>query len=206
MTAPHDTTLTGGPAPGLPGFLEIPRRALHVIGQAELVLAVAALVVVVVISGAQALLRYAFGTSLWWAQEIAATTIIFSYFLGISYVYKTRQDILVEFVTGAFPIRLQVVVYILVQIATIVFTLWTVVLVVRFAPTAMNMTTPILRLPGILTTLPIGIGSAMIVLTSLYYLALALWALARGTIGHSLHDVESLGLVTAPVTDPEAEL
>lgn len=166
-------------------------------------LAVSALVVVVVLSGAQALLRYAFGASLWWAQEVAETLILLTYFLGVSYVFKARQYIVIEFLTIRFPIRVQAWLYVFAQVAAIAFAVIVVILVAQFAPRAMGMRSPVLGLPGILTFLPIAVGSALMALTSLYYLAFALWALARGRLGVTLAATEAPALVVAPLAKVE---
>ena len=198
-----ETTILAAPEPELPKGLAVCRRFLHRIGQAELTIATLALIVVVVLSFAQAFLRYTFGTSLWWAQEVAESTIVISYFLGVSYVFKTRQYILIEFVSLLLPVRGQLLLYVFAQIVTIVFTVALVVLVFQFAPTLLKMTTPVLRLPGIISALPIGIASALMVLTSLYYLAFALWALFSNALSGSMTETERLGLVTRPLEDLE---
>jgi TRAP-type C4-dicarboxylate transport system permease small subunit len=174
----------------LPPLLAGWRRSLAVIGRAEMALAVAALIVVVVLSAAQAALRYLFGTSLWWAQEIAETVILITYFLGVSHVFKARQYIVIEFLSSRFPVRVQVCLYLFAQIAALTFAVATVVLVIEFTPRALGMQTPVLRLPGVLPFIPIAVGSAMIAWTSLYYLAFTLWALTRGGISGSLAATE----------------
>src|SRR5690606_10649934 len=102
--------------PSLPRGLAVFRQLLAFIGRLELLLAILALVMVVAISAAQAFLRYFFGTSLWWAQEIAETAIMICYFLGISYVFKTRQEIYIEFVSSMLPVRMQLVLYMFEQL------------------------------------------------------------------------------------------
>lgn len=189
VPGPH----SGGPA--LPPWLERTRRVLAVIGGIEMVLAVTALSVVVVLSGAQAILRYTIGASLWWSQEVAQLTILVAYFFGVSYVFKARQYILIEFVSAQFSMRVQLIFYIFAQVMTIVFALTTVVLIWRFAPLLMNMVTPTLRLPDLIRALPLGIASVMLALTSLYYLAFGIWALSRGITGSSLYEVEARALV-----------
>lgn len=184
---------------GLAGF----RRLLRLTGQVELVTAIIALIVVVVLSGAQAFLRYSIGASLWWAQEVAENTIMITYFLGISYVFKTRQYIIVEFVSSALPIRVQLVFYVIAQILAFVFTLAILYLVYLFSPTLLNMTTPVLRLPAIITPGPLIVASAMIALTSVYYLALAIWALWKGPVGHVIEDTELGGIILQPWVEEE---
>ena len=202
----HDTPIAEtntGLTRDLPKGLAVCRRFLHRVGQAELVIAITALLVVVGLSFAQAFLRYTLGTSLWWAQEVAENTIIVSYFLGVSYVFKTRQYILIEFVSLLLPVRGQLLLYVFAQIVTAVFAAIMVVLVFQFAPTLLNMRTPVLALPAIISALPIATASAMMVATSFYYLAFALWALATGTHFGEMTDTERPGLVSRPLENIE---
>jgi TRAP-type C4-dicarboxylate transport system permease small subunit len=182
----------------LPPLLRKWRQVLSVSGQVEFTLAVLALIVGGVLSGALALLRYAFGTSLWWAQEIAESLILLTYFLGVSYVFKARQYIIIEFLSLRFPVRAQACLYAFAQVAAIAFTVVIVILVAQFAPRAMGMRSPVLGLPGNLTFLPIAVGSVMMALTSLYYLAFAVWALAAGRLAGSLAATEAQALVVMP--------
>ena len=184
---------------GLAGF----RRFLAYVGQVEIGLAVFGLVIVVVLSAAQSLLRYAFGTSLWWAGEIATDAVFLCYFLGISYVFKTRQYILIEFVSYQTPVRVQMLFYCIAQVLAVVFAGGTVWLLYLFLPTLLNMRTPVLNMPAFLVPIPLAVGSAMMVLTSLYYLAFAIWALVCGLPGSSVAEIEALALITAPLEDAE---
>ncbi len=187
----------------LPTGLAACRQFLAYLGRAELVLAGIGLAVVVVLSTAQALLRYAFGTSLWWAGEIAQYAVFVSYFLGVSYIFKTRQYILIEFVSYQLPIRVQMVFYCLAQVAAIVFAGGTIWLLFRFLPTLLNMRSPVLSLPAIIAPIPLAFASAAIVLTSLYYLVFGVWALANGVRGKDVAEIEAIALITTPLDDAE---
>ena len=189
--------------PELPAWLETPRRVLAVIGRIEMVLAVIALIFVVTLSGAQAILRYTIDASLWWAQEVAQLTIVIAYFFGVSYVYKARQYILIEFLSMKFPIRVQMLMYLFAQILAILFSGTVVVLIWRFAPALMGMMTPTLRLPDLVRALPLAIASTMIVITSLYYFAFGLWALLTGVDGVTVDEIERRALISSMPDEPE---
>jgi TRAP-type C4-dicarboxylate transport system permease small subunit len=182
----------------LPAGLAVIRRLLAGIGRVELALAIVALVVVVVLSTAQAFLRYTLGTSLWWAQEVAETMIMVSYFFGISYVFKTRQEIYIEFLTSMAPLKLQLVFFLVEQALTLLFALALLWLTYLFSPTLFNMTTPVLKLPAFVGTAPLILATLMMVMTSLYYLAFGLWAFGRSGSGGLLAGVEERGLILRP--------
>ena len=90
----------------LPRELAAFRRFLSYVGKAEIVIAME-LAATVVLSTSQAFLRYTFGTSLWWSGEIVQYAVFSTYFFGISYAFKTRQYILIEFVSAMAPPKLQ---------------------------------------------------------------------------------------------------
>ena len=194
-------TAPGGHDDHLPRGLAVFRQLLRTIGRIELGLAIAALVVVVALSTAQAFLRYGMSASLWWAQEIAENTIMITYFFGVSYVFKTRQYIVIEFVSSIAPIRLQMVFYLIAQVLAFVFAIAVLWLVWLFSPTLMNMTTPVLKLPAVITPGPLIIASAMIALTSVYYLAFGVWALVTGLKGYVIEEIERRGIVLQPWED-----
>src|SRR5690606_41622564 len=128
--------------PSLPRGLAVFRQLLAFIGRLELLLAILALVMVVAISAAQAFLRYFFGTSLWWAQEIAETALMICYFPGISYVFTTRQDIYLQFVSSMLPVRLQLVLNLVEQPLGVASTGSLRELAYLFSPTPFNRQTP----------------------------------------------------------------
>ena len=198
--------MSGGSLPGegpasLPAGLAVFRRLLAWIGRAELMAAIAALVAVVLLSATQAFLRYFVGASLWWAQEIAETLILVCYFFGISYVFKTRQEIVIEFLSAMAPLRLQVLLFVLEQLFVLAFVITVVWLTHRFSPTMFNMQTPVLKLPAAVTFAPLVVASLMMALTALYYLGFGLWALRNGGPATTLAEIEARGLILRPWLD-----
>lgn len=192
-TTKSDHPILGDPA--LPSWLETGRRVLSVFGRIELTLAVIALSAVVIISASQAILRYTIGASLWWAQEVAQLTIVIAYFFGVSYIFKIRQYILIEFLSTMASIRIQLLMYIFAQILTIAFAATVAFLLYRFAPMLMRMYTPTLGLPEFLRSAPLAIASVMMVLTSIYYLIFGVWAIVKGLDGDSIDELEHMALI-----------
>lgn len=192
---------SSGPSPetgGLPKGLAAFRQLLAWVGRIELTLAIAALVIVVVLAIAQAFLRYFGGTSLWWAQEIAETAILVCYFLGISYVFKTRQEIYIEFMANLTSLRVQVLLFIFEQLVALAFTLALLWLAWLFAPTMLNMQTPLLKLPGWAPFAPLVASTVGIALTSIYYCAFGLWVFAGRITGNSIYEIEERGRILPP--------
>lgn len=192
-----------GEGVSLPEGLAVFRRFLRHVGHVELVVAIACLVVVVVLSAAQAMLRYLFGTSLWWSQDLMQVAIITSYFLGVSYVFKTRQYILIEFMVNMTPIRVQLLCYLVAQVLTAVFAVATIYLLYLFLPNMLAMRTPMLNLPGWLTPAPMGVASALMVVTTAYYFLFGLWALANRVEAESMTELERMALIEEPLEEVE---
>lgn len=182
----------------MPRGLALLRQFLAVIGRAELMLAIVALIVVVALSATQAFLRYVGGWSLWWAQEVAECTILVTYFLGISYVFKTRQEIYIEFVAMLTPMRVQILMFIVEQVVSMIFALALLWLIGLFLPVMLNMQTPLLKMPGWLPFAPLIFSTVMIGLTSLYYCAFGIWSLNRSSAATSLAEIEAPGLILRP--------
>lgn len=196
--------MTSGQAIGdsplrLPRGLADFRRLLRIIGLAELSIAAATLVLVVVLSATQTALRYFWGGSILWAQEVSEIAIISSYFFGISYVFKTRQYILIEFLAGALPLRAQLFMYILAQVLTIFFAVSVTWLFFLFLPTLFNMRTTLLSWPAWLLPAPIALACALIALTSVYYLVFGLWALREGGDAETLDELERAAVTNMPL-------
>ena len=183
---------------GLAGF----RRLLAHIGRVEVTLAIIALTIVVALSTSQALLRYFLGTSLWWAQEVAEVTVLVTYFLGISYVFKTRQEIFIEFLSAMLPIRMQILLYMLEQLFAFAFAVALLWLMVLFVPTMFNLQSPVLKISGFWTYVPLALSTVSIAVTSVYYCLFGLWAYRNRLEGKLITDVEAHGLVLRPWVEP----
>lgn len=187
----------------LPKGLADFRRFLRVVGNIEISIAIAALVVVVVLSAAQTLLRYLYGTSLWWSQEVSEIAILSSYFFGISYVFKTRQYILIEFIVSTLPLRLQLACYIVAQVLTVLFAAALVWLFYLFLPTLFSMRTTVMGWPAWILPAPIAVSSVMIIVTSSYYFLFGLWAFRQPLDAENIDDIELRAIISSPLVEAE---
>lgn len=205
MTSPKATIADG--TVQLPKGLAVFRRFLHIVGKIEISLAITALIIVVAISSAQTILRYLFATSMWWSQEVMEIAILMTYFLGISYVFKTRQYILIELLSSKVPVRMQLIFYVIAQLLTIAFSGMIAWMFFLLMPTLLNMRTTVLGWPGWLTPLPLVTASVMLVVSSIYYFLFGMWALTRGWnkqwSASSLNEIERHVLTNEPSEDVE---
>ena len=174
------------------------RRALGHVGTVELWLALVCFAAVVCLTIYLVTLRYGFDGAIWWAQEVSQMMIMVSYFLGASYVYKTRQYIVVSFLFDRFPKRLQLHVYLLTQVLVIAFCCIIVFELIAIAESQLSMRTVILHIPRFYGTMPLFFASLSMIATSIYY-SIAVWRAAAGRPEEGLHDLEGPLLINRPV-------
>lgn len=151
-----------------PRVLEIYRRVLIAIGRAEMMVAVVALVAATAISVAQILLRYGTGRSLWWAQEVSLLLVLVAYFVGGAVVFRLRYDVVVSYLMDKVPVAVRHPIYILAQIATLVFWATVAVYVIRMMPAGTRTYSAILRIPKVYAMLPLLYASLSISLLTVY--------------------------------------
>ena len=174
------------------------RKVLAAIGFVELWVAMTAFVFVIVLTMVQVGYRYLFAGSIWWAQEIAQLAMLIAYFLGIAYVYKAKQDIIVGFLLKRLPRRIQVALAIFAQIVIGSFCVVLVLTGLELAPSQLVFFTYILNIPRFYSTLPLIIASASMAVTAVYY-AIAAWQ-ARHATADTAEAIERESLI---VVGPE---
>lgn len=155
-------------------------RVLGAYGKIELAVAVLAFAVSMALVVAQVLARQ-MGFSLWWAQEAAQLAIMYAYFLGVSHLYQVRHMVVVDFAFARMPPVLRVRVYQLGLIAVIVFCSLVLSGVIDVYRLEMRFPSFVLQVPRFYWTLPLGIASASMIATSLYFLINSLNRKAWGT-------------------------
>ncbi len=174
------------------------RQVLGRVGTVELWLALVCFAAVVCLTIVLVILRYGFDGAIWWAQEVSQMMIMVSYFLGASYVYKTRQYIIVSFLFDRFPKRLQLQIYLLTQAVVIGFCCIILVQLVAIAESQLSMRTVILHIPRFYGTLPLLFASVSMIASSVYY-AIAVARAAADRPEEGLHDLEIPLLISEPV-------
>ncbi len=178
------------------------RRALGCVGTVELWLALVSFTAVVCLTIGMVTLRYGFDGSIWWAQEVSQMMILVAYFLGASYVFKTRQYIVVAFAFDRFPRRAQLPIYLLTQVLVIGFCCIIVFNLIAIAESQLSMRTVILHIPRFYGTLPLFFASISMIATSVYY-AVAVWRATAGRTEEDFHDFEAALLISQPVGEIE---
>jgi TRAP-type C4-dicarboxylate transport system permease small subunit len=174
---------------GLPQGLAVFRRVLGYVGVVELVIAVGCFTAAVMLNSIQIFLRYAFETSIWWAQEISLLWMMFAYFIGVSCVFRLRHYVVIDFFFNRFSPRNQLFLYFIAQVLTVVFCAVVLVQVFNTRSDLLTTYTVILHLPEFYWALPLFVASVSMILTSIYY-TLAVWSVYRRQPSAELIDLE----------------
>lgn len=153
----------------LPRGLAVFRQALRWVGVVELTIAVAAFSSTVALNIIQISLRYAFDTSIWWAQEVSLLLMMIAYYIGISCVFRARHYVIIHFLVERFSHRTQLYLYYFAQLLTIVFCSVVLFESISIVEEFLTTYTVIMHLPIFYWTLPLMVASASMIVTSVYY-------------------------------------
>lgn len=164
-------------------------KTLRLVGQVELILMLLTFIGVVALVSAQVFLRYLFNIGIVWAQEISQLMILVAYFLGTSYVYKSRQYLVIDIVFNRLSERLKLIFYLATQALIAAFCAMLLVELIGIAPFQLRMKTHILHLPRLFSSLPLAFASASMAATAVYYGVRVV--LEKRSTGRSLADIEN---------------
>jgi TRAP-type C4-dicarboxylate transport system permease small subunit len=175
------------------------RKVLAAIGLVELWIALVAFVFVVVLTMIQVGYRYLLAGSIWWAQEISQLAMLIAYFLGIAYVYKAKNDIIVGFLLKRLSRDAQVFFALIGQIMVAAFCFLLVITGLELAPSQLVFFTYILNIPRFYSTLPLIVGSASMGVTAIYY-AIVAWDSRHARTSQETEEHERVNMI---VVGPE---
>lgn len=105
------------------------------IDRIESIIAVYMLGAIVIIMGAQVVMRYVFHNPLTWAQELSILTMIYMSFFAADMVYRRKAHIGIDFFIKLFPPRVQKLLNLLIYILLLIF----LVVVFRASLTALRL-------------------------------------------------------------------
>lgn len=143
-------------------------RILKRIETGQVFFCVCCLAGVAVVMFLEVFLRNVTGINLQWALDLSALLMVWTCFIGASVVYRRKGHIGIEALVKLFPLRWQVavniVVYVLICIGFVVLILKAVsLMVVQYGQEIVS-----LGIPRSALSLPIVLGIAMMVVTSIY--------------------------------------
>jgi TRAP-type C4-dicarboxylate transport system permease small subunit len=141
---------------------------LRKIEKVQLVLCVFCVAGVAVIMFSEVFLRNFMGINLQWALELSALLMVWTCFIGSSVIYRRKGHIGIEALVRLFPLPLQVVVnsliYLLIAIGFVILVIQAAsLMVVQYGQEMVS-----LGIPRSALSLPIVIGTALMLLASVY--------------------------------------
>ena len=166
--------------PPEPGVFRLGRNTLAFLGRMEMAVTVLSIVVICCLTGASIVLRYFFGASLLWGEEVSLLLMKVMVFAGAAAVYKGRAYIAIDFVFRAFGPRGRYLLSIAAWMAAAGFAAVVAWQGMLMYPTQIHTRTYLLELPKFYFTVPVIYGAASIVLTSAFYAALLAFHLRSG--------------------------
>lgn len=131
----------------------------------SLFLSITVLVVIVNVA-----LRYLFHGGLFWAEEIATTSFIWSVFIGSAAAYRYKMHIGIDFASKFGPQAWRNCVAVLVDLSMLIINGYIVYLSILFINANSLKRTPVLDIPAIYVNLGLSVGFGLMTLYGLKFL------------------------------------
>ena len=128
-------------------------------------LAITVLVVIVNVS-----LRYLFHGGLFWAEEVATTSFIWSVFVGAAAAYRYKMHIGIDFVTKFGPAPWRASIAVVIDGLMVAINGYIVYLSVLFIQANSLKRTPVLDIPAIYVNLALSVGFALMTIYAVNFL------------------------------------
>jgi len=124
-------------------------------------------VLVVIINVA---LRYLFQSGIFWAEEVATTSFIWSVFIGSAAAYRYNMHIGIDFVTKIGPRRWRALTSVIIDLSMFIINAYIVYLSVFFIQANTMKRTPVLDIPALYVNLALTVGFSLMSVYALFFL------------------------------------
>ena len=115
-------------------------------------------------------LRYLFHGGIFWAEEVATTSFIWSVFIGSAAAYRYKMHIGIDLVSRFGPARWRSFVAVMIDVMMLVINGYIVYLSIIFTNANKLKRTPVLDIPALYVNLALTVGFSLMVLYALGYL------------------------------------
>lgn len=115
-------------------------------------------------------LRYLFHGGLFWAEEVATTSFIWSVFIGSAAAYRYKMHIGIDVITRLGPVRLRACIAVVIDCLMLVINGYIVYLSILFIKANSLKRTPVLDVPALYVNLALSVGFALMTFYSLRFL------------------------------------
>ncbi|WP_419175284.1 TRAP transporter small permease [Desulfosediminicola sp.] len=135
----------------------------------DLILAGAFLCVTVLVVIVNVALRYLFHGGLYWAEEVATTSFIWSVFVGSAAAYRYKMHIGIDFVTRFGPRTYRAVIAVVIDMMMVIINGYIAYLSVLFIQANKLKRTPVLDIPAIYVNLALTVGFTLMTIYALTF-------------------------------------
>ncbi len=136
----------------------------------ELILSGFFLSVTVLVVILNVILRYGFQSGLFWVEEVATTSFIWSVFIGAAAAYKNKMHIGIDLITKLFPERIRELISIFINLLMVIINGYIFYLSTLFIKANSLKRTPVLDVPALYVNLAISVGFGLITFYAVIFL------------------------------------
>ncbi len=115
-------------------------------------------------------LRYLFHGGIFWAEEVATTSFIWSVFVGSAAAYRYKMHIGIDLVSNFGPARWRSFIAVLIDTMMLVINAYIVYLSIFFINANKLKRTPVLDIPALYVNLALTVGFSLMVLYAMSFL------------------------------------
>ncbi len=136
----------------------------------EIVLSGTFLSVTVLVVILNVILRYLFQSGLFWVEEVATTSFIWSVFIGAAGAYRNKMHIGIDLITKLFPERIREIISIVINFLMVIINTYITYLSILFIQANRLKRTPVLDVPAIYVNTAITVGFCLITIHAVQFL------------------------------------
>lgn len=141
-----------------------------VLGNFEVALSAAFLTVTVLVVIINVILRYGFKSGLFWVEEVATVSFIWSVFVGAAAAYRHKMHIGIDLITSLFPERVRELLSIIINLLMVVINAYIVYLSFLFIQANRLKRTPVLNVPAMYVNAAITVGFGLMTVHAVQFL------------------------------------
>lgn len=141
-----------------------------VMGNFEVALSAAFLSITVLVVIINVILRYLFRSGLFWVEEVATVSFIWSVFIGAAAAYRHKMHIGIDLITGLFPERVRELISIVINFLMVVINGYIVYLSILFIQANRLKRTPVLDVSAVYVNAAITVGFGLMTVHAIQFL------------------------------------
>lgn len=142
----------------------------QLLGNLDLIFSGFFLCVTVMVVIVNVALRYLFHSGIYWAEEVATTSFIWSVFIGSAAAYRYKMHIGIDLVSKFGPAAWRSIIAVVIDMMMLVINGYIVYLSIFFLNVNKLKRTPVLDIPAFYVNLALTVGFSLMVLYALWFL------------------------------------